>query len=124
MFANCVDSTDFFVKPQSCVGSNLFRAFSEHFLYRMKIQQEGPLIRNNKNKIRITLLQRGNPSKKSVFRQIRNQDMLVSALKRLDNVELTVSLAIGVSNSYVNEGKNCQCFQREDWVRTVFGQAK
>ena len=77
-------------QPDTCVGSNLFRAFSEHFLYRMNIKQLGPVIENNQPKIRITLLQRGNPKKSNVFRQIRNQPQLVKALSRLENIELKV----------------------------------
>ena len=56
----------------------------------MDIKQEGPLVKNNKAKVRVTLLQRGNPSKEYVFRQIHNQQLLLEELKKLENIHLTV----------------------------------
>jgi len=56
----------------------------------MDIKQEGPLLKGFETKVRVTLLQRGNPSKEYVFRQIRNQKVLEEELKKLKNIDLTV----------------------------------
>ncbi|XP_076815217.1 EGF domain-specific O-linked N-acetylglucosamine transferase-like isoform X2 [Clavelina lepadiformis] len=76
--------------PGTCVGSNLFRAFSEHFLYRMNIPLHGPLVVNNIPKVKVTLLRRGNPKNNNVYRQIKNQDVLVSKIRELSNVDVKV----------------------------------
>ncbi|XP_055958443.1 EGF domain-specific O-linked N-acetylglucosamine transferase isoform X2 [Patella vulgata] len=64
-----------------CHGSSLMKAFSDHVLHRMKIKQKGP----HKDKIRITLLDR-----KSAYRNIMNQNELVSAMKMVGHYDVQV----------------------------------
>lgn len=77
--------------PGNCIGSNLFRAFSEHFLYRMDIMNlYPPITKIAPRKIRVTLLQRGSPQSKNVFRQIVNQEELVSILHEFQDFQVQV----------------------------------
>jgi EGF domain-specific O-GlcNAc transferase len=55
-----------------CYGTALYQFFSEHILYRLKINQDGPL----KEKLRVTILSRG-----TSFRNIINQDEIIEGLK-------------------------------------------
>lgn len=73
--------------PPGCTGSNLFRAFSEHFLYRMGVTQDLPV---QPMKIRVTLLQRGDPAQTNVYRQIKNQDELLAVLGEFPDFEVKV----------------------------------
>jgi protein O-GlcNAc transferase len=63
-----------------CSGSGLFKSFSDHTLRRLGIRQEGPI-----DQIRITLLDR-----KTKFRNILNQDELVTRLKTIGEYNITV----------------------------------
>lgn len=62
-----------------CYGSSLFQAFSAHLVHRLQIPQEGP----HETKVRITLLARN-----TKYRNIMNQDELVSALKTVGEYEV------------------------------------
>jgi len=66
-----------------CQNTGFFKAFSEHSLHRFKVKQNGPLM----DKLRITLLDR-----KTKFRNILNQDALVSALKKEFNDEIELNI--------------------------------
>lgn len=66
-----------------CHSTALYRAFSQHVLHRLKIQQNGPL----KDKIRITMLARG-----TQFRNVLNQDKIVKAIKAKLNKEIELNL--------------------------------
>ncbi len=81
-------------QPPGCVGSNLFRAFSQHFLHRLSITNRYPLRTraddSSKRKIRVTLLQRGRPEMEGVYRQIDNQIDLVDSLHKFDDFDVQV----------------------------------
>lgn len=62
-----------------CHGSSFFRAFNQHLLRRLQVQQDGPL----KEKIRITLL-----SRTTKYRKILNEDELVSTMKTVGEFEV------------------------------------
>ncbi|KAL3852256.1 hypothetical protein ACJMK2_015922 [Sinanodonta woodiana] len=62
-----------------CSGSGMVRAFSQHLIHRLHISQEGPA----KNSIRVTVL-----SRNTKYRNILNQDELVSALKTVGEFEV------------------------------------
>ena len=81
-----------FLQPPGCVGSNMFRAFSQHFLHRMSITQDGPIRDEETGKavIRVTLLQRGKPENSGVYRQISNQDELVGVLQQFKDFRVQV----------------------------------
>ncbi|XP_053576669.1 EGF domain-specific O-linked N-acetylglucosamine transferase isoform X2 [Bombina bombina] len=64
-----------------CYGSGLFKAFSEHVLFRMNITQETLKV----EKIRVTILIRS-----TEFRKILNLDELVRALKTVSTLEVQV----------------------------------
>ncbi|CAH1785030.1 unnamed protein product [Owenia fusiformis] len=64
-----------------CYGTSLFRAFSQHVLHRLDVEQTGPL----KSKIRITLL-----SRSTKYRKFLNQEELVSAMKSVGEYEVNV----------------------------------
>lgn len=83
--------------PPGCVGSNLFRAFSQHFLHRLNITNHYPLRPQTQHsspakerKIRVTLLQRGRPEMEGVYRQIDNQLDLVHVLHQFDDFDVQV----------------------------------
>ncbi|XP_041350090.1 EGF domain-specific O-linked N-acetylglucosamine transferase-like [Gigantopelta aegis] len=62
-----------------CYGSSLIRAFSQHVLHRLQIQQNGPL----ESKIRVTLLTRS-----TTYRNILNANELVAALKTVGEFQV------------------------------------
>ncbi|XP_071081887.1 EGF domain-specific O-linked N-acetylglucosamine transferase-like [Haliotis cracherodii] len=62
-----------------CEGSGLIRAFSQHTIHRLDVPQDGPL----RNKVRVTVLARN-----TKYRNILNQDELVSALKTVGEFEV------------------------------------
>ncbi|MBN3294032.1 EOGT transferase, partial [Polypterus senegalus] len=62
-----------------CYNSGMFRAFSQHVLHRLRIQQEKP----KENKIRVTLL-----SRSTEYRRILNQQELINAMKTLTFLEV------------------------------------
>ncbi|XP_022110066.1 EGF domain-specific O-linked N-acetylglucosamine transferase-like isoform X2 [Acanthaster planci] len=61
-------------------GSRLMRSFSQHILHRLGIKQKGPL---KTGKVRVTILDR-----KSVHRNIVNQEELVEALREDPSYEV------------------------------------
>ncbi|XP_039262747.1 EGF domain-specific O-linked N-acetylglucosamine transferase-like isoform X2 [Styela clava] len=75
--------------PNGCVGSSMFRAFSEHFLHRMGVTQND-IATENSTKIRVTLLERGKPEDEHVFRKIKNQDELIEVMKEFPDFEIKV----------------------------------
>ncbi|XP_012590488.1 PREDICTED: EGF domain-specific O-linked N-acetylglucosamine transferase isoform X2 [Condylura cristata] len=64
-----------------CQNTGLFRAFSQHVLYRLNITQEGP----KNGKIRVTILARS-----TEYRKILNQNELVNALKTVSTFEVQI----------------------------------
>ncbi|XP_072438618.1 EGF domain-specific O-linked N-acetylglucosamine transferase isoform X1 [Chiloscyllium punctatum] len=64
-----------------CFSTGMFRAFSQHVLFRLNITQERPQI----GKIRVTLLVRS-----TQYRRILNQDELVKALKTVTVFDVRV----------------------------------
>ncbi|XP_055471001.1 EGF domain-specific O-linked N-acetylglucosamine transferase [Psammomys obesus] len=64
-----------------CQNTGLFRAFSQHVLYRLNITQEGP----KDGKVRVTILARS-----TEYRKILNQNELVNALKTVSTFEVRV----------------------------------
>ncbi|KAG8510581.1 EGF domain-specific O-linked N-acetylglucosamine transferase [Galemys pyrenaicus] len=64
-----------------CQNTGLFRAFSQHVLYRLNITQEGP----KDGKIRVTIL-----SRSTEYRKILNQNELVNALKTVSTFEVQI----------------------------------
>jgi len=65
----------------SCVGSGLFKAFSEHLLHRLGIAQD----KHNSEEFRITLLTRS-----TKYRKILNQDELVGAMMKVPRFKIKV----------------------------------
>lgn len=65
----------------SCVGSGLFKAFSEHLLHRLGIAQD----KHNPEEFRITLLTRS-----TTYRKILNQDELVGAMMNVPRFKIKV----------------------------------
>ncbi|KAF6023192.1 EOGT [Bugula neritina] len=66
-----------------CYGTSLFRAFNEHIMHRLAIQQAGPL----RDKVRITIL-----SRQSQYRNILNEQELVDALNRNPRYEAKIAV--------------------------------
>ncbi|KAK6321548.1 hypothetical protein J4Q44_G00085240 [Coregonus suidteri] len=64
-----------------CHSEGLFRAFSQHVLYRLSIPQDGP----KEGRIRVTLLARSTD-----YRKILNQEELINALKTVPLLEVRV----------------------------------
>ncbi|XP_041047387.1 EGF domain-specific O-linked N-acetylglucosamine transferase isoform X2 [Carcharodon carcharias] len=64
-----------------CFSAGMFRAFSQHVLFRLNVTQESPQI----GRIRVTLLVRG-----TQYRRILNQDELVKALKTVTVFDVRV----------------------------------
>ncbi|XP_069793200.1 EGF domain-specific O-linked N-acetylglucosamine transferase isoform X2 [Narcine bancroftii] len=64
-----------------CFSTGMFRAFSQHVLFRLNITQDTPVI----GRIRITFLVRS-----TQYRRILNQDELVKALKTVSVFDVTV----------------------------------
>jgi len=65
-----------------CQGSSLFRAFSQHVLYRLNVTQQPP---SDRRKVRVTLL-----SRNSKYRRILNEQQLVDALKSVADYDVRV----------------------------------
>ncbi|XP_043978681.1 EGF domain-specific O-linked N-acetylglucosamine transferase isoform X3 [Gambusia affinis] len=65
----------------NCHTEGMFRAFSQHVLHRLNIPQNGP----KEGRVRVTLLARS-----TEYRRIRNQVELVSALKTVPLLEVSV----------------------------------
>nr|CAB3242779.1 EGF domain-specific O-linked N-acetylglucosamine transferase [Phallusia mammillata] len=76
--------------PAGCVGSNLFRAFSQHVLHRLNISQDGVQEKKGAPLLRVTLLERGKPENENVYRKIRNQKDLVKVLREFRDVKVKV----------------------------------
>ena len=75
-------NTPFSREGESCSGSGLFRAFSEHVAFRMGMSPPLPNVR----KIRVTIMHR-----LTQHRQILNIDELVSVLKENGSYEVNVA---------------------------------
>jgi len=90
--------------PAECSGSNLFRAFSEHFLHRMRIRNVFPPPpphasvgssssqgeQATTRRTRVTFLQRGSPESKNVYRQVKNQPELLGVLSEFADFDVRV----------------------------------
>ena len=97
---NCSTHT----QPAECSGSNLFRAFSEHFLHRMRIRNVFPPPpphasvgssssqgeQATTRRTRVTFLQRGSPESKNVYRQVKNQPELLGVLSEFADFDVRV----------------------------------
>ncbi|XP_077430445.1 EGF domain-specific O-linked N-acetylglucosamine transferase isoform X2 [Vanacampus margaritifer] len=64
-----------------CYSEGMFRAFSQHVLYRLNILQNGPMA----GRVRVTLLARS-----TEYRRIINQNELINALKTVPQLEVSV----------------------------------
>ncbi|XP_070967525.1 EGF domain-specific O-linked N-acetylglucosamine transferase-like [Oncorhynchus clarkii lewisi] len=64
-----------------CYSEGMFRAFSQHVLYRLSVPQDGPM----EGRIRVTLLARSTD-----YRKILNQQELTNALKTVPLLEVRV----------------------------------
>ncbi|VDI16719.1 protein O-GlcNAc transferase [Mytilus galloprovincialis] len=62
-----------------CHSSSFFRAFNQHLMHRLNVQQEGPL----EEKIRVTLL-----SRSTKYRKILNEVQLVNAMKTVGEFDV------------------------------------
>ncbi|XP_076114479.1 EGF domain-specific O-linked N-acetylglucosamine transferase-like [Mytilus galloprovincialis] len=62
-----------------CHSSSFFRAFNQHLMHRLNVQQEGPL----EEKIRVTLL-----SRSTKYRKILNEIQLVNAMKTVGEFDV------------------------------------
>jgi len=74
----------------------MFRAFSEHFLYRMNITQSGVIVEKNRPLIRVTLLERAKPDNDRVYRKIVNQKDLVKVLREFRDFRVKVLHALAL----------------------------
>ncbi|CAK8675539.1 unnamed protein product [Clavelina lepadiformis] len=77
---------------ERCRGTGLFRAFTEHFLYRMGIVDEfnvpTSLPSSSPPRIKVTFLDRGASDRYKVFRRALNQDELIAAMEEIPDFDV------------------------------------
>lgn len=71
-----------------CSGSNLFKAFSEHVIHRMKVPLYNSIALKSQNKLKVTLLQRSGGD--HVYRKINNLIEIEKVLREFTDLEVEV----------------------------------